>query len=115
MLWGAPRIHGELLKLGFAVAQSTVAKYMAKIGGSPSGQSLGYLPAQPYATHRSPGFVPWSGRAAQRGGGGPQAAARDATPEATAHGRLRDVGDGLRDRALASGHLLVGSLVDGGA
>ena len=28
-LWGAPRIHGELLKLGFAVAQSTVAKYMA--------------------------------------------------------------------------------------
>src|SRR5215475_9292276 len=29
-LWGAPRIHGELLKLGIAVAQSTVAKYMAK-------------------------------------------------------------------------------------
>jgi hypothetical protein len=29
-LWGAPRIHGELLKLGFAVAQSAVAKYMAK-------------------------------------------------------------------------------------
>ena len=28
-LWGAPRIHGELLKLGFTVAQSTVAKYMA--------------------------------------------------------------------------------------
>ena len=25
-LWGAPRIHGELLKLGFTVAQSTVAK-----------------------------------------------------------------------------------------
>src|SRR5712672_1343824 len=31
-LWGAPRIHGELLKLGFQVAQSTVAKYMAKSG-----------------------------------------------------------------------------------
>jgi len=29
-LWGAPRIHGELLKLGIEVAQSTVAKYMAK-------------------------------------------------------------------------------------
>jgi transposase InsO family protein len=28
-LWGAPRIHGELLKLGIEVAQSTVAKYMA--------------------------------------------------------------------------------------
>jgi transposase InsO family protein len=31
-LWGAPRIHGELLKLGFQVAQSTVAKYMVKSG-----------------------------------------------------------------------------------
>src|ERR1700720_853878 len=40
VLWGAPRIHGELLKLGFAVAQSTVAKYMAK-KGDPSGQSWG--------------------------------------------------------------------------
>jgi transposase InsO family protein len=29
-LWGAPPIHGELLKLGIEVAQSTVAKYMAK-------------------------------------------------------------------------------------
>jgi hypothetical protein len=27
-LWGAPRIHGELLKLGFEVAQSSVGKYM---------------------------------------------------------------------------------------
>jgi transposase InsO family protein len=35
-LWGAPRIHGELLKLGFEVAQSTVAKYMAKRWGPPS-------------------------------------------------------------------------------
>jgi hypothetical protein len=29
-LWGAPRIHGELLKLGFAVALLSVAKYMVK-------------------------------------------------------------------------------------
>lgn len=29
-LWGAPRIHGELLRLGFEVAQSSVAKYMVK-------------------------------------------------------------------------------------
>src|ERR1700687_4994691 len=29
-LWGAPRIHGELLKLGIEVSQSTVAKYMVK-------------------------------------------------------------------------------------
>src|SRR5512143_1546262 len=35
-LWGAPRIHGELLKLGFEVAQSSVAKYMGKRGGPPT-------------------------------------------------------------------------------
>jgi transposase InsO family protein len=35
-LWGAPRIHGELLKLGFEVAQSTVSKYMIKRLGPPS-------------------------------------------------------------------------------
>jgi transposase InsO family protein len=35
-LWGAPRIHGELLKLDFEVAQSTVAKYMVKRRGPPS-------------------------------------------------------------------------------
>jgi hypothetical protein len=29
-LWGAPGIHGELLKLGFEVAQSSVAKYIVK-------------------------------------------------------------------------------------
>ena len=35
-LWGAPRIHGELLKLGFEVAQSSVARYMVKRRGPPS-------------------------------------------------------------------------------
>src|SRR4029077_16283289 len=35
-LWGAPRIHGELLKLGFEVAQSSVGKYMVKRWGPPS-------------------------------------------------------------------------------
>jgi len=37
-LWGTPRIHGEgeLLKLGLAVAQSSVAKYMVKRRGPPS-------------------------------------------------------------------------------
>jgi transposase InsO family protein len=37
-LWGAPRIHGELLKLGIAIAESTVAKYMVK-RPRPPGQS----------------------------------------------------------------------------
>jgi transposase InsO family protein len=35
-LWGAPRIHGELLKLGFEIAQSSVAKYMVKRQRPPS-------------------------------------------------------------------------------
>src|SRR6266567_1513870 len=35
-LWGAPRIHGELLKLGFTIAESTVSKYMVKHRGPPS-------------------------------------------------------------------------------
>src|SRR5437016_1741729 len=39
-LWGAPHIHGELLKLGFTVAQSTVAKYMTK-RPDPSAQGWG--------------------------------------------------------------------------
>ena len=35
-LWGAPRIHGELLKLGIEVSQATVAKYMVRRQGAPS-------------------------------------------------------------------------------
>jgi len=37
-LWGASQIHGELLMLGFEVAQSTVSKYMTR-GRRPSSQS----------------------------------------------------------------------------
>jgi transposase InsO family protein len=37
-LWGAPRIHGELLMLGFEIAQSTVSKYMMR-GRRPPAQS----------------------------------------------------------------------------
>src|ERR1700732_220651 len=43
-LWGSPRIHGELLKLGFAVAQSSVAKYMVKRRGPPSQGWRTFLP-----------------------------------------------------------------------
>ena len=35
-LWGAPRIHGELLKLGIEVGQTTVAKYMVRGRRPPS-------------------------------------------------------------------------------
>jgi HTH-like domain len=31
-MWGAPRIHGELLKLGFAVSERTVSRCLARMG-----------------------------------------------------------------------------------
>jgi putative transposase len=34
--WGAPRIHGELLKLGIEVSQATVSKYMLQSKKPPS-------------------------------------------------------------------------------
>ena len=42
-LWGAPRIHGELLKLGFDVSQSTVATYMVRGRHPPSQGWLTFL------------------------------------------------------------------------
>ncbi len=33
--WGAPRIHGELLKLGFRVSERTVSRYLRRLGRSP--------------------------------------------------------------------------------
>ncbi len=42
-LWGAPRIHGELLKLGIEVSQATVAKYMVRRRGAPSSTWRGFL------------------------------------------------------------------------
>ena len=35
-LWGAPRIHGELLKLGIDIGQTSVAKYMVRRRDPPS-------------------------------------------------------------------------------
>src|SRR5438105_4794115 len=46
-LWGAPRIHGELLKLGIEVAQSTVSKYMVR-GRAPLGQTWGTFLRNPF-------------------------------------------------------------------
>src|SRR5215472_12979055 len=43
--WGAPRIHGELLKLGFAVSERTVARYLARLQrrGDPGKSWLSFL------------------------------------------------------------------------
>ena len=69
-LWGAPHIHGELLKLGFAVAQSTVAKYMAKKGDEPPSGGIPSVDLQNSSPHargwsrekrrREPDYVPGS-------------------------------------------------------
>jgi hypothetical protein len=42
-LWGAPRIHGELLKLVFDLGQTTVAKYMARGRRPPSQAGLSHV------------------------------------------------------------------------
>ena len=47
-LWGAPRIHGELLKLGIDIAQSTVRKYMVRRRRPPS---LGWRLRPPHWPH----------------------------------------------------------------
>ena len=43
LLWGAPRVHGELLKLGINVSQPTVAKYMVQHRKPPSQTWLTFL------------------------------------------------------------------------
>jgi transposase InsO family protein len=47
-LWGAPRIHGELLKLGIKISQATVGRWMPWRPKAPL-PDLAELPAQPPA------------------------------------------------------------------
>jgi putative transposase len=35
-LWGVPKIHGELLKLGFDISETSVSKYLVRGKGLPS-------------------------------------------------------------------------------
>src|SRR6267378_1359744 len=53
-LWGAPRIHGELLKLGFEMAQSSVAKIHGQARWA-SLSDVAHLPAQSCAGYRRHG------------------------------------------------------------
>jgi hypothetical protein len=48
-LWGAPRIHGELLKLGFHVSQATVSRYMPRRGYPPTQTWRTFLRNQAFA------------------------------------------------------------------
>ena len=38
-LWGVPHIHGEILKLGFDISESTIMRYMPKKNGNSTGQN----------------------------------------------------------------------------
>jgi hypothetical protein len=51
-LWGAPRIHGELLKLGIDVGQTSVAKYMARRRRPPSRAGRRSCTTMPMGSHR---------------------------------------------------------------
>jgi hypothetical protein len=54
-LWGAPRINGELLKLGIEISQATVANYMVRGQGTPSQTWRSFLRNQ-LQSGRSPGL-----------------------------------------------------------
>ena len=49
LLWGAPRIHGELLKLGFVVSQATVSRYIPRSGYPPTQRWRTFLRNQAFA------------------------------------------------------------------
>ena len=96
-LWGAPRIHGELLKLGFAVSQSTVAGRPSVAGKLSSRQSR-TKPSAPPARNRCR-RAPECAQAARSGSG--LHAARASTSfhmDAVLHRRQRRLGLGTRDR-----------------
>jgi putative transposase len=38
--WGAPRVHGELLKLGFDVSERTVSRYLGRLSPSVNARKL---------------------------------------------------------------------------
>ena len=70
--WGAPRIHGELLKLGIAIGETSVSKYMVR-GRKPPSQtwrtflenhvsqlvSVDFLPSPPSASRSCTSFWYW--------------------------------------------------------
>src|ERR1035437_5383133 len=61
-LWGAPRIHGELLMLGFTVSQATVSRYLPAPGRRPTQSWRTFLRNQAsafgqYSEERSGGYA----------------------------------------------------------
>jgi putative transposase len=56
-LWGAPRIHGELVKLGIDVAQASVAKSIAGPRHPPPSQDLADIPPESHRPDRGGGLL----------------------------------------------------------
>jgi hypothetical protein len=56
-LWGAPRIHGELLKLGIKISQATVSKYMVRHPKPPSQSWRSFLQNHAYCLVGADFFV----------------------------------------------------------
>ena len=50
-LWGGPKIHGELLKLGIEISESSVSKYLVGRKGSPPLANLENISAEPHKGH----------------------------------------------------------------
>jgi hypothetical protein len=64
--WGAPRIHGELLKLGIDIGESSVSKDMVRCGKPPSQTWRTFLDNHPiYWRAPMPSFMPTSVRSPQ--------------------------------------------------
>jgi putative transposase len=56
--WGAPRIHGELLKLGFDLSERTVSRWVSRAPKNPEpSPALASLPAKSSRSHRCDGFL----------------------------------------------------------
>ena len=103
VLWGAPRIQGELLKLGFNVAQSTVAIHDQEARSVRS--ELGHVPAEPCTAHCCDGFVCGSEHqlySALRSGDCPAGSARACL------GQCHKTSDGGLGRSAGHGSLSMG-------
>ncbi|MFQ5767429.1 MAG: hypothetical protein ACE5ID_05535 [Acidobacteriota bacterium] len=58
-LWGAPRIHGELLKLGIDISQPTVARYMVRHRRPPGPSWRAFLENHTISLSESWGHLWW--------------------------------------------------------
>jgi hypothetical protein len=88
-LWGAPRIHGELLMLGFSVSQATVSRYMPARSRRPEQSWRTFLRNQAMAFGHCEYSEEW-----QSGNAGPQSQSYSAQLERSGATRIATVGLG---------------------